>query len=103
MSKAYILFNLTGAETLNHHLTRTRVTNSPKDRIPDETIYEGLLSLVQAVSLLKHYKHQHQNINGDTVYYCDNTFMLSDPWMVVGEQEEQYYSPEKMMEIRNEI
>lgn len=86
--QAYILFELTGAETLTHYLSRGYYNSSMQKTLDERTICEGLLNLVAAVSLLKHYKQPHESINCDTVYYNEKQkkFILCDPWMILNPQ-----------------
>ena len=96
-NKAYILFDLTGAETLTNYITRKYYSSMQEGSqkvmynktLTDEVIYAGLVNLINGVAMLRHYKHSHGNINCETVCYYENndhgksysTFMLADPWI----------------------
>ena len=56
-TKAYILLDITGTETLNHFMARNSFKNSDQVLLDQEIIYKGLLNLVKGVALLKYYHH----------------------------------------------
>lgn len=106
ISKCYMLFNSKNSEPLSHHLARGYYNRSLQKNITEDTVYRGLLNLIEGVALLKYYNHPHRHINCDTVYYYkdNNTFVLGDPWISpLTDFHEQYHAPEKLKQMRNQV